>query len=135
MIFFKYIFVQIAAYILDIGIFLIILNFDAFGPVGANIFSKICAGCFAFFVQRRFTFNIEKPDLVSKQAIRYFLVLLINIPIASIILAFIYFWLPFSTFAKIISDVICVGFSYLLSKKFIYAEAVSTKNSDMNERK
>jgi putative flippase GtrA len=121
MTFLRYLFVQVLAYVVDMCIFLIFLNWVASGPICANIFSKISAGFFAFMVQRKFTFKVASNELIQRQAFRYFTVLIINIPIASAILFLILLLISDKVIAKISADIVGVGISYLFSKYFIFS--------------
>lgn len=122
MTFLRYLFVQLLAYFVDIVFFLIFLNWVLIGPIYSNIFSKIFAGLFAFITQRKFTFRVITKDQIGKQAIRYIIVLIINIPIASAILFLILILISNNLIAKIFSDIIGVGISYILSKYFIFTK-------------
>lgn len=116
----KYLAVQIAAYAIEMGVFLLSLYFTLVGPISANVISKICAGGFAFFAQRSFTFNVSGDAGVGRQAVRYVLVLFANIPISSLILGMCLTWISNVTVAKIISDMISVAITFTLSKYFIF---------------
>lgn len=139
MTFLKYLTIQVLAYGIDMGTFLLILHLkdiytiplpiylsnicpvsgDIY-PILANVIAKLMAGCFAFVAHRYFTFKVADSGFVWRQAVRYFLVLAINVPFASALLGLILVWLPLPVVAKFISDVICVVISYFLSKKFIF---------------
>lgn len=128
MTFFKYLTIQVLAYGIDMGVFLLLLHLDGPGPIVANVVSKMAAGCFAFVSHRSFTFGVASSGLVRRQAMRYFFVLAINVPTASAILGMILIWLPLPVVAKFLADVVCVALSYLLSKHFIFN--VHTTSSD-----
>lgn len=120
--FYRYIAIQLAAYVIDISFFMIVLLVDIAGPLEANAFAKISAGCFAFFSHRHFTFSVAEVTCAKSQAIRYFLFLLLNVPFASGILALLLDWIPVTFVAKVTADVICVGLNYYLSKCLIFAK-------------
>ena len=120
MTFFRYLLIQLLAYCIDMGAFLFLLHFDFAGPILANIASKIAAGCFAFVAHRAYTFNMLKSPFVGWQAARYFIVLAANVPVASAILVFILIFEPSPVIAKFLADVVSVGISYFVSKKFIF---------------
>jgi putative flippase GtrA len=126
MTFLRYLVVQLMAYVVDMGSFMLLLNLIIIDPITANILSKILAGIFAFILQRKFTFRVEADGLLQKQAMRYFVILFINIPIASSILFLMLLWTPDAVRAKLFSDIACVGISYLLSKYFIFSSGNST---------
>jgi putative flippase GtrA len=120
MIFLRYVAIQLLAYGIDMGTFLLMLHVDLAGPIVANIIAKLAAGIFAFFAHRHFTFEAAAPELVKTQAIRYFILLAVNVPVSSGILAAIMLWLPVPAIAKFLADILCVGLSYGLSKYFIF---------------
>jgi putative flippase GtrA len=120
MTFLRYLLIQVFAYGIDMGIFLLIIHSHLSGPIIANIASKLAAGCFAFVAHRRFTFNVMGSGLVGGQALRYFVVLAVNVPVASVILLFFLLWIPPPVVAKFLSDIVIVSLSYMLSKKFIF---------------
>lgn len=120
MTFVRYIAIQLLAYSIDMGAFLIALNIGVVGAVFANVIAKLAAGLFAFVAHRHFTFRVADGVAGRGQAIRYFVLLALNIPLASAILALLLMWLPEPVAAKFIADVICVGLTYLLSKNFIF---------------
>ena len=142
MTFLRYLLIQVLAYGIDMGLFLSILHLDFNwdGPILANVVSKLAAGCFAFVAHRNFTFAVEGSGFARSQAARYFLVLAVNVPVASAILGLflillplvvnvpmvsailglILLWIPLPVVAKFLSDIVCVSLSYILSKHFIY---------------
>ncbi|WP_018294053.1 GtrA family protein [Mariprofundus ferrooxydans] len=129
MIFLRYLVTQLLAYGADMGVFLLILHFGWAGPIVANVISKLAAGCFAFVVHRSFTFGVAGDGFVGKQAIRYFILLAANVPIASMILATFLLWMSQPVAAKLLSDVVMVAVSYALSKHFIFKTKPDLLNS------
>lgn len=120
--FVRYVVIQLLAYGIDMGLFLMVLKSELFGPIMANVLAKIAAGIFAFIVHRNFTFRVRISSEISKQAVRYFLLLALNIPIASAVLALLFVWISAPIVAKFLSDIICVALTYGLSKYFIFTE-------------
>jgi putative flippase GtrA len=120
MTFLRYLLIQVFAYGIDMGTFLFLLHFDLAGPIFANIGSKLAAGSFAFVAHRRYTFNVTESGFGGRQAVRYFIVLVTNVPVASAMLVFILIWVPLPVVAKFLSDIVMVALSYVLSKKFIF---------------
>ena len=102
------------------GGFLLVLKMDIFGPVIANIIGKSAAGTFAFIAHRNFTFRSNERADKKRQAIRYFLILALNIPFSTAILSLFLIWIKEPEIAKFLADGICVVLSYLISKKFIF---------------
>lgn len=116
----RYTVIQLLAYSIDMGFFLVILQPAFFNYILANSISKCFAGIFAFVAHRRFTFHVNKKDSTRQQAIRYFLLLIFNIPISSVILALLLLLITNPAPAKLIADIICVFFSYGMSKYCVF---------------
>ena len=128
MTFLRYLAIQVLAYGIDMGAFLFILHFGLLDPIFANIVAKLLAGCFAFVAHRSFTFGVNDGSLIGRQTLRYFLLLAINIPIASAILALVLQWVPAPAVAKFLSDAVCVVISYALSRHFIFNANAKSSN-------
>ena len=120
MIFVRYVAIQLLAYGIDMGMFLVILQTGLAEPIWANVLAKFAAGVFAFIVHRSFTFRVAKSGAIKHQAIRYFVLLALNIPVASAILALLLVWIAAPVPAKFIADIICVTFTYAVSKRFVF---------------
>lgn len=120
MTFLRYLAIQVLAYGIDMGAFLLALHFSLVGPIAANVIAKLAAGGFAFAAHRHFTFSVGGRGFIKRQAMRYFLLLAVNVPIASALLALILLWIPVPAVAKFLSDVVGVAFTYILSKYFIF---------------
>lgn len=120
MTFVRYVAIQLLAYGIDMGLFLIVLQAGLCGPILANVLAKLAAGIFAFVAHRSFTFRVGENPAIRRQAIRYFLLLALNVPVASAILAFLLLWVAEPVAAKFIADVVCVALTYGLSKYFIF---------------
>ena len=118
--FFRYIIVQILAYVIDMGGFLLMLKLGIFEAVVANILSKCAAAIFSFVGNRNFTFCSNNSADFNKQAIRYILVLAMNIPFSTGILSLFLLWIYEPAIAKFLADGIGAILSYIISKKFIY---------------
>ena len=120
MTFVRYVAIQLLAYGVDMGLFLLVLHFGFLGPVAANVIAKLAAGFFAFAAHRHFTFAVAGDGLIKRQGIRYLLLLAANVPVASALLAVILIWIPVPAIAKFLSDIIGVLLTYFLSKHFIF---------------
>jgi putative flippase GtrA len=127
----RYLAIQVIAYGIDMGSFLFTLHLGLGGPIAANIIAKLAAGGFAFAAHRSFTFGVAGNDLIGRQAVRYFLLLAVNVPVASAILAVMLQWISTEAIAKFLSDVVCVAFSYGLSKYFIFNAHASPSDSSL----
>jgi putative flippase GtrA len=118
----KYSSIQLAAYLIDMGVFLLAVGWSPAGPLVANLFAKVAAGIFAFFLHRQFTF--EMSDVAPRaHAYKYFLLLSLNIPIASGALALFLLLLPHVVLSKVLADIACVILTYGLSKHFVFTRS------------
>lgn len=120
MTFVRYVAIQLLAYGIDMGLFLIVLHSGIAGPIWANVLAKITAGIFAFIVHRSFTFRVGDNTVMIQQAIRYFTLLALNVPFASGILALLLVWITQPVAAKLVADVACVALTYWLSKHLVF---------------
>lgn len=117
----RYIAVQVLAYGLDMGSFLLALSWWGAQPLLANVFGKVVAGCFAFFAHRSFTFDAAADARRGSQAVMYTLLLALNIPLSAAALAVVLAVVPHPVLAKFLSDVICVLVTYWLSKRYVFS--------------
>ena len=124
MIFIRYVLIQVIAYILEMGVFIILIKSSLLGLLFANVGAKLTAGISAFVMHRKFTFKSDQSGSLEKQAIRYFLLLSINIPISSAVLSLIFGWIGSPELAKFISDLICLVLTYIVSKKLVFIRSV-----------
>lgn len=119
MTFIRYGAIQLMAYALDMGTFLLLMALFKDQPVLANIAGKGVAGVFAFFLHRHFTF--QSTGVGSKaQAVRYFSLLAINIPAASALFSVGLYFVNSPAPVKFVSDVACVVLTYWISKLFVF---------------
>lgn len=118
--FIRYVAVQLVAYGLDMGTFVLMLASSGAGPLLANVSGKVVAGLFAFVVHRRFTFEAASSSRQGPQAVMYGLLLAFNIPLSSAVLSVVLLALPLPVAAKFLSDVICVFITYWLSRKYVF---------------
>ena len=119
MTFVRYIITQVAAYAIDMGVYLLVMEIFFLGPLLSNFFAKIAAGVFAFILHRKFTFDLN-GEKSRVQAVKYSLLLGLNIPIASAVLLLALMVISNVIVAKFIADVACVSLTYLLSKHLIF---------------
>ena len=116
----RYVAVQVAAYGLDIGLFLLLFALVGWGALAANVAAKILAGVSAFLAHRYFTFESARGGNQARQAVLYVLLWSLNVPLATGLLAvFLLPGIP-AVIAKVVSDIFCVGFNYVLSRKYIF---------------
>ncbi|EFQ62887.1 MULTISPECIES: GtrA family protein [Pseudomonas] len=119
MTFVRYGTIQLMAYALDMGTFLLLMTLSQDHPVLANITGKMVAGVFAFFLHRHFTFQSTHAS-GKAQAVRYFSLLALNIPVASALFSLGLYFINSPAPVKLISDVICVALTYWISKLFVF---------------
>lgn len=120
MTFVRYVSIQLLAYGIDMGVFLLILQTGLAAPIWANALAKLAAGLFAFILHRYFTFRAAESGAIRHQAVRYFVLLALNIPVASVILVLLLLWITEPVAAKFIADIICVALTYAVSKRFVF---------------
>ena len=120
MTFIRYIATQLLAYAIDMGGFLLMLHLGLLSPVAANAGGKIAAGLFAFVTHRHFTFRAGAGEDRMRQAVRYFALLALNVPLSSGVLAVVLLWVHPPAAAKLIADALCVMITYWLSKTFVF---------------
>ncbi|MCX2545066.1 GtrA family protein [Pseudomonas sp. COW5] len=133
MTFAKYMGVQLLAYALDMSSFLLFAYLLDGQHVLANIFSKLFSGVFAFFLHRHFTFQSTETSRRT-QAIRYFSLLTINIPVSS---GLFYVTLALITppaFAKFVSDAACTAITYWISKVAIFHKTPETDTKSIDTK-
>lgn len=118
--FLRYVGVQLVAYGIDMGSYLLLLVVGNLAPLWANLCSKICAGLFAFYVHRVFTFRLTQQQQEHSQIVRYFLLLALNIPLSSLLLALLLLAFPSAVLAKFVADVLCVFLTFWLSKRYVF---------------
>lgn len=122
MTFIRYGAIQLVAYALDMGTFLLLMLLFQDQPVLANIAGKGVAGVFAFFLHRHFTFQ-STGGSSKVQAVRYFSLLAINIPLASALFSAGLYFVNSPAPVKFVSDVVCVALTYWISKQFVFHSA------------
>lgn len=119
MTFIRYGAIQLMAYALDMGAFLLLIAIFDGQPVLANVAGKTVAGVFAFFLHRHFTFKSTHGSSKA-QAVRYFSLLVINIPIASTLFSVGLYFVDSPAPVKLTCDVVCVALTYWISKLFVF---------------
>jgi len=118
--FFRYIMIQILAYVIDMGSFLLMLGLLALNPIAANIIGKLGGGIFAFIAHRNITFKSNHKKDKAAQARRFFMLGMLNIPLSSMLLLMLLKCVPYTVLAKFMADVSCVFFNYWVNKTFVF---------------
>ncbi len=130
MTFARYVAVQLAAYAIDLGLFVLLFHTATAGPIVANVVAKIAAGAFAFQAHRGYTFRIASNERIGREAVKYALLLALNVPVASGLLALLMLVVPSATASKIAADVICVGLTFMLTKHAVFARNGASRRDD-----
>ena len=102
------------------GSFLLLLYLGGVGPVISNILAKTASGVFGYFAHRIFTFQTRREESHMRQAGLYVLLLAINVPTTSLMLAGLLYIVPYPELAKLISDVGFVFINFWISKRFVF---------------
>lgn len=132
--FLRYVFVQLVAYVLDMGGFILMFEFGDTDPIIANIFGKVTAGLFAFFAHRNVTFDNAREGKTARQAGLYFLLLAINVPVSSAVFGVLLWIVPQPIAAKLMSDILCVALSYWLSRTYVFAKPTNNLSNTISQR-
>lgn len=119
-VFSRYLAVQIAAYGADMGTFLLATELLSWSPLSSNVIAKMVAGMFAFIAHRWFTFGVHGKGGGRMQLLKYAVLLALNIPISSAILALLLPLIAPDALAKITADVICVGITFFISRRLVF---------------
>jgi len=121
MTFFRYLLIQVVAYGIDMGIFVTAIEAEMFTPFGANILGKLAAGTFAFVAHRHFTFRSGSQQPQHQQAIRYVMLLAMNVPLSSAALWMTLAVMKSTVLAKVLADAICVAITFWTSKTYVFS--------------
>lgn len=116
----RYIFIQLLAYGIDMGLFLSAVYFTEMGPVIANVIAKTGAGMFAFFGHRAFTFGLKSHQHDPAQMVRYLILLGVNIPLSAAVLWTVLTPFPHPVVAKIVSDIAIILINFWLSRHWVF---------------
>jgi putative flippase GtrA len=120
MTFIRYILIQIAAYAIDFGWFVAATRTGLLCPVAANAVGKVLAGIFGFVAHRYFTFRVSDARNGRAEAIKYFSLLGINIPLASGLLWGALYLFANKVVAKVFTDACLVLSNYWISHRFVF---------------
>jgi putative flippase GtrA len=110
--------------------FVLLFHGATMGPIAANVVAKIAAGAFAFRAHRGYTFRIERTTRIGREALKYALLLALNVPLASALLALLMLVVPSATVSKIAADVVCVGLTFMLTKHGVFGENAPARGDD-----
>jgi putative flippase GtrA len=119
----RYLAVQVFAYGIDMGTFVLLTQALSVGPLWANVVAKIAAGAFAFVVHRRVTFQTHGQPGTMGQLGKYALLLAANVPLSSGVLWLLLPLLHPPVLAKFVADAGCVLLTFLLSRYLVFKPA------------
>ncbi|RIJ07362.1 GtrA family protein [Pseudomonas sp. 91RF] len=119
MTFAKYMAVQLLAYALDMSAFLLFTYVLDGQHILANIGSKLISAVFGFFLHRHFTFQSTQTS-GHTQAISYFSLVAINIPVNSGLFGLALAFITPPALAKFVADAACLVINYWISKVAIF---------------
>lgn len=118
---FRYVAVQLLAYAVDMGVFLLLSHGGGTRALWANVGGKIVAGAFAFLAHRHVTFEAGAHGNMKGQLLRYAVLLALNVPISSAILALLLQFTPHVVVAKVVSDAMCIVITFTLSTYVVFS--------------
>src|SRR5690606_4335691 len=125
----RYFAIQAGAYGIDMGTFLLFAHVAGVGGLWANVAGKVVAGAVAFFAHRRITFQVHGLGGAHGQLLRYALLLGLNIPLSSGVLALLLPFIQWPPLAKFASDAICLGLTFLLSRYLVFTAPRDSRGS------
>lgn len=123
--FVRYNLVQVAAYGLDFGGFVLLTHAFSVSPVPANASGKIVAGIVAFLLHKIYTFGQLSWSQAHREMLVYALLLGLNVPLSSAALLALMFVMPsaWPEAAKIVADTLCVGMTFFITRHFVFRPA------------
>ena len=116
----RYVAVALLAYVLDIGVFAVLVSLFNAELLWSNLAGKICTAIFGFLAHRYFTFQAKTNVTLIPDAVRFGLVVTLNVPFSTFLLYVVVWMLPYALAAKVLADSIGVGVTFLISKLFIF---------------
>ncbi|HEY0661756.1 MAG TPA: GtrA family protein [Lysobacter sp.] len=119
-VFSRYVLVQVIAYGVDMGTFLLATMAFGWLPLPSNVLAKVLAGAFAFVAHRRITFGVHGKGGGRTQLLKYALLLALNVPISSGVLSLLLPFFRYEAFAKFVADVLCIVITFFLSRRLIF---------------
>ncbi|WP_337153574.1 GtrA family protein [Pseudomonas protegens] len=116
----RYLLVGGLTYGADLSVFLLLFNVFEMDLLIANMISKVLAGVFSFAAHRAFTFGVTDAKGGAQQAVRYFTLLALNIPLSALILSALLWITSMEVVAKILADILLIFISYAQSKLIVF---------------
>ncbi|MDY7577610.1 GtrA family protein [Herbaspirillum sp. RTI4] len=119
--FIRYVIIAGLAYMIDMGGYYCLIRLG-WSPIASNVFVKIVAAIFAFFMHRRFTYQISESAKAVVHAKKYFGLALIYTPISSALIYFLLLVISDPVYAKAIVDVFLFILTYWVTTKFTFTK-------------
>ena len=117
--FVKYVGVQLVVYAVDLGGFWLFFAIAGTDVIVANVLGKLAAGLVGFVSHKHYTFRQGDSGRAVQEALTYFTLLAIHIPVSSGLLDLLLGVLP-PLPAKVLSDTICVALTFLLTRSMVF---------------
>lgn len=127
----RYLIVAVLAYFIDMGGFYLLLELGNH-PVKANIFVKIFAAVFGFFMHRRYTYKITEVDGQKMHAIKYFGLVFVYTPVSRFILFIFMLVIPEPLYSKAISDLLLFIVTFWVTSKFAFIRNTTVTGATNN---
>jgi putative flippase GtrA len=109
--------VQLGAYAIDFGSFVLGVAALRAAPIVVNVIAKILAGTFAFLMHRTFTFG--STGSVRREALRYFVLLGANVPLSTV-LFLVASWSLAPMTAKLAADAAGIVVTFWLVQNLVF---------------
>lgn len=128
--FFKYTLIQVLAYAAELSVFVSLVKFVALhNIILANICAKLTAGLIALTLHKYITFKSADSKRVGYEIVTYFSVLAMNMLLSSFILVAMLYFIKHLVVAKVMTDVLTLGLSFLLTKHVVFTRKSISTNS------
>ena len=118
--FIKYSLIQVTSFGIDLLIFYNFYYFLINSILISNFSSKIFSSLFSFICHRHLTFKSNYRENISTSLVKYYLFVILNIPITSFLTFLLNIFISNILFSKILADIIYFILGYFISKKFIF---------------
>lgn len=115
-----YLLVQVVGYLIDLGCFMALVQIEAWPIVWSNYSAKAISGTTTFVLHRYVTFPEGQKQSLTRQALKYYTLLIVNTQINTLFLLGIDFLLDNVFIAKLLAEGASFVLSYLISKRFVF---------------
>lgn len=122
--FLRYNLVQVASYVLEFSAFMLMTKLTSH-LILANCIIKSFAAILVFFLHKNFTFGKKDTKKTFGEIFRFVSMFFVHLVLSSF-LFYIFSAFLASGLAKILSDIFCVGLSFLLVRHVVFKESKSS---------